>query len=144
MYAGMRTLEVPGDPLTRLWQSATTLREHRGDGHVTALLTERIGGTEPHLLSALDMGVHPPETFGRVHHLPAARLADVMSGLRRRGLVDDDGWLTDAGREVTARVEALTDELAAPPYAALSDAELDELVAELEPLSTVMTAAWSQ
>ncbi|MBO4237085.1 SCO6745 family protein [Pseudonocardia alni] len=144
MYAGMRTLEAPGDPLTRLWQSATTLREHRGDGHVTALLAERVGGTEAHLLSALDMGIHPPETFGRVHHLPAARLADVMSGLRRRGLVDDDGRLTDAGRDVKARVEALTDELAAPPYAALSDAELDELAAELEPLSAVMSAAWAQ
>lgn len=144
MYAGMRTLEVPADPLTRLWQSATTLREHRGDGHVTALLAERVGGTEAHLLSALDMGIHPPETFGRVHHLPAARLAEVMAGLRRRGLIDDDGWLTDGGREVKARVEALTDELAAPPYAALSDAELDELVAGLEPLSTVMSAAWSR
>ncbi|WP_238588972.1 SCO6745 family protein [Pseudonocardia sp. HH130629-09] len=143
MYAGMRTLPVPTDPLTRLWQSAATLREHRGDGHVTALLAERIGGTEAHILSALDMGIHPPETFGRVHHLPRARLAEVMAGLRHRGLVDDAGWLTDAGREVKARVEAVTDELAAPPYAALSTAELDELVAALEPLSVVMAAAWT-
>jgi len=34
MYAGWRTLPVPSDPVTRLWHSATMLREHRGDGHV--------------------------------------------------------------------------------------------------------------
>src|ERR1700761_1607067 len=30
MYAGMRALDVPSDPVARLWHSATTLREHRG------------------------------------------------------------------------------------------------------------------
>src|SRR5581483_9695772 len=44
MYAGMRTLPIPGDPVARLWHSATMLREHRGDGHIAALLGERIGG----------------------------------------------------------------------------------------------------
>ncbi|MEU8953435.1 hypothetical protein AB0C93_03925 [Streptomyces sp. NPDC048518] len=32
MYAGMRTLPVPSDPVARLWHSATMLREHRCDG----------------------------------------------------------------------------------------------------------------
>ena len=98
MYAGMRTLPVPGDPVARLWHSATMLREHRGDGHVAALVGARIGGTEAHVLSALEMGIHPPESFGRIHHLPKKRLAAVMAGLRERGLVDTDGRFTDAGR----------------------------------------------
>ncbi|MFG2462978.1 MarR family transcriptional regulator [Streptomyces sp. NPDC048523] len=144
MYAGMRTLTVPGDPVTRLWHSATMLREHRGDGHVAALVGARIGGTEAHILSALDMGIHPPESFGRVQHLPKERLATVMDGLRERGLVDTDGRFTDAGRETKQRIEALTDELAAPPYEALSPAELDELVAELEPITATLVAAGSQ
>ncbi|SEF16810.1 hypothetical protein SAMN05216533_7998 [Streptomyces sp. Ag109_O5-10] len=59
MYAGMRTLEVPGDPVARLWHSATMLREHRGDGHIAALVGARIGGTEAHVLSALEQGIHP-------------------------------------------------------------------------------------
>ena len=143
MYAGMRTLPVPGDPVARLWHSATMLREHRGDGHVAALVGARIGGTEAHVLSALEMGIHPPESFGRVHHLPEERLAAVMAGLRERGLVDADGRFTDAGRETQQRIEALTDELAAPPYDALSPAELDELVAELEPLTAALVAAGS-
>ncbi|TWF76435.1 hypothetical protein FHX44_112325 [Pseudonocardia hierapolitana] len=144
MYAGWRTLQVPTDPVTRLWHSATMLREHRGDGHVAALVAERIGGTEAHVLSALDMGIHPPESFGRIHHLPKQRLAEVMDGLRERGLVDADGRFTDAGRQTKQRIEALTDELAAPPYDALSPAELAELVAELEPITARMVAAGSR
>ncbi|MFJ9631876.1 MarR family transcriptional regulator [Streptomyces sp. NPDC101175] len=144
MYAGMRSLPVPGDPVARLWHSATMLREHRGDGHIAALVGAGIGGTEAHVLSALDMGIHPPESFGRVHHLPKERLAAVMDGLRERGLVDIEGGFTDAGRETKRRVEALTDELATPPYEALSQAELTELIAALEPITAAVVAAGSQ
>lgn len=144
MYAGMRTLPVPGDPVARLWHSATVLREHRGDGHIAALVGAGIGGTESHVLSALDMGIHPPESFGRIHHLPEERLAAVMAGLRERGLVDAGGRFTDAGRETKRRIEELTDSLAAPPYDALSPAELDELVAELEPITARLVAAGSR
>jgi hypothetical protein len=38
----------------------------------------------------------------------------------------------------------LTDELAAPPYDALSAAELDELIAELEPITARLVAAGSR
>ena len=143
MYAGWRALEVPGDPVTRLWHAATMLREHRGDGHVAALLAAGVGGTEAHVLSALAHGIYPAESFGRIHHLPKKRLAAVMAGLRERGLVDVDGRFTDAGRETQQRIEAMTDELATPPYDALTPAELDELIAELEPLTATLVAAGS-
>ncbi|MEU3643650.1 MarR family transcriptional regulator [Lentzea sp. NPDC034063] len=144
MYAGMRTVPVPSDPVARLWHSATMLREHRGDGHIAALVGARIGGTEAHVLSALAMGVHPAETFGRIHHLPKKRLAAVMDGLRERGLIDAEGHFTDAGRETQQGIESLTDELAAAPYDALSPAELDELVTELDPISAKLAAAGSK
>ena len=144
MYAGMRTLPVPDDPVARLWHAATMLREHRGDGHVAALVGARIGGTEAHVLSAVDMGIHPPESFGRIHHLPRRRLAAVMDGLRERGLLDADGRFTDAGRATKDRVEALTDELAAPPYDALAPAEIDELVGALAPITATLVAAGSR
>jgi hypothetical protein len=144
MYAGMRSLPVPSDPVARLWHSATTLREHRGDGHVAALVCARIGGTEAHLLWALAHGIDPPESFGRVHHLPKRRLAAIMDGLRDRGLVDTEGRFTDAGRASTERIEALTDELAAAPYDALSGAELEELVTQLEPMTAKLVAAGSR
>lgn len=143
MYAGLRALPLPNDPVAKLWHCANMLREHRGDGHVAALVGARIGGTEAHVFSAIAMGIHPPESFGRIHHLPKKRLAEVMDGLRDRGLVVD-GRFTDAGRELQQRVEALTDELAAPPYEALSPAELDELIAELEPITAKLVAAGSK
>jgi hypothetical protein len=144
MYAGMRTLEVPGDPVARLWHSATMLREHRGDGHIAALVGARIGGTEAHVLSAIAMGIHPPESFGRIHHLPEERLAAVMKGLRERGIVDGGGRFTDAGRELQQRIEDLTDELAAAPYEALSPAEFEELTAVLEPITSKLVAVGSK
>ncbi|MFF5497611.1 MarR family transcriptional regulator [Streptomyces aquilus] len=144
MYAGMRTVTVPSDPVARLWHCATMLREHRGDGHVAALVGAGIGGAQAHVLSALDMGIHPPQSFGRIHHLPKEHLAAVMEGLRERGLVDADDHFTEAGRETKQRIETLTDELAAAPYDCLTPAELDELITELEPLTAKLVATGSQ
>jgi hypothetical protein len=80
------------------------------------------------------------EEFGRIHHLPKAQLAAVVDGLRGRGLVDAAGGFSDAGRKTRERIEALTDELAAPAYAVLSADELDELVAGLEPIAAAVQA----
>lgn len=144
MYAALRALPVPEEPVARLWHAATLLREHRGDGHVAALVTEGIGGTEAHALHALWEGIFPAETFGRIHHLPAARLAAVMGGLRTRGLIDGSGRLSDAGRETKQRIESLTDDLAAPAYDGLEASELDQLVADLEPITAALDAAGSR
>jgi len=144
MYAGLRTLPMPEEPVARLWHAANMLREHRGDGHVVSLVSERIGGTESHVLSALDMGIHPAESFGRIHHLPRARLAEVMNGLRDRGLLDPSGRLTGTGRATKDRIESLTDTLAAAPYEGLTPRELEELVTVLEPISDRLRATGSQ
>jgi hypothetical protein len=144
MYAGLRSLPVPEEPVARLWHAANMLREHRGDGHIVALVSQRIGGTEAHVLSALDMGIHPAESFGRLHHLPAATLAAVMGGLRDRGLLDAAGHLTDSGRATKGRIESLTDALAEVPYGGLKPDELDELVAVLEPIAARLRAPGSE
>lgn len=143
LYAGLRTLPLPEEPVARLWHAATLLREHRGDGHNAALLAESIGGTEAHVLHALSMDI-PAEKFGRVHHLPADRLATVMDGLRARGLIDAAGWFTDAGRKTKERIESVTDHLAAAAYSSLEPSELDQLIADLEPISAALDAAGSQ
>jgi hypothetical protein len=143
MYAGLRALPMPDEPVTRLWHAANMLREHRGDGHIAALVSERIGGTQAHVLSALDMGIHPAESFGRIHHLPEARLARVMDGLRDRGLLDPSGRFTDAGKATKGRIESLTDALARAPYDGLEPHELDQLIAALEPISRRLAASGS-
>ena len=143
MYAGLRALPLPEEPVARLYHAATLLREHRGDGHIAALVTAGIGGTEAHVLHALSEGT-PAEKFGRVHHLPAAQLAAVVDGMRARGLIDGSGWLTDAGRTTKERIESLTDELAAPPYDSLQPSELAQLITDLEPIAAVLDAVGSR
>jgi hypothetical protein len=112
--------------LAEAWQACTTLREHRGDGHVAALAAQGIGGIDAHLLAAGTKGV------------PAAVLRDnrgwskddweaATSRLASRGLLHIDGRATDTGRTLHAAVEEQTDRLAAPPYAGLSDASLADL-----------------
>ncbi|GAA5148657.1 hypothetical protein GCM10023340_22790 [Nocardioides marinquilinus] len=146
MHAALRALPVPpsapdGDPLHRLWHAAVLLREHRGDGHVAALMVCGVGRTESHVLHALSMGLAAHE-FGRIHHLPRAQLDAVVDGLRTRGLVDDAGGFTEAGRTVKQRVETLTDELAVAPYLALDDADRAELEALLAPVAARLREVW--
>ncbi len=140
MYAALRAIPMPDEVVARLFHAASLLREHRGDGHIAALMTEGVGGLEGHVLVALDKDM-PAEKFGRIHHLPAAQLVAVIDGIRDRGLIGDDGWLSEQGRAVKQRVESLTDDLAARPYESLEPGELIELIATLEPLAALLLAA---
>lgn len=140
MYAALRALPVPEEPVARLFHAASLLREHRGDGHISALMAEGIAGLEAHVLLAIDMGI-PARKFGRIHHLPSAQLTDLINKLETRGLIQDEATFTPAGRRTKDRVEALTDTLAVAPYEVLEPAELDELIAALEPLAQRLVAA---
>lgn len=143
LYAALRALPLPEEPIARLWHAATLLREHRGDGHIAALVAAGIGGTQAHVLHALSQNI-PAEKFGRVHHLAADRLAGVVGGMRARGLIDACGWLSDGGREIKERIESLTDHLAASAYSSLEPSELGQLIADLEPISATLDAAGSR
>jgi catechol 2,3-dioxygenase-like lactoylglutathione lyase family enzyme len=140
MYAALRALPLPEQPEARLFHAASLLREHRGDGHIAALMAEGIGGLEAHVLLALDLGI-PAPTFGRIHHLPSALLSDLIDGMKGRGLIEDEETFTPDGRQVKDRVETTTDDLAAVPYEVLDPAERDELIAALEPLAQKLVAA---
>jgi hypothetical protein len=120
-----------------LWQGCTTLREHRGDGHVAALVAAGFNGIDGHVLQVAT------EPVARDVILPARGWSDddwdaSTDRLRARGLVDGDGRATAEGRAVKDRVEALTDELAA---AAFTEAELDGLTARCTPIAAALDAA---
>jgi hypothetical protein len=140
MYAALRTLAIPDEVVARMFHAASLLREHRGDGHIAALMVENVARLEAHVLLALDMNM-PAHEFGRIHHLPAAQIGAVIAGMRDRGLIGDDGWLSEQGHGVKQRVESLTDQLAAQPYEILDPGELGELIDALEPLATLLVAA---
>lgn len=48
--------------MAALWQVATTLREHRGDGHVALLAGAALAGCEAHILFAACEGA-PVELY---------------------------------------------------------------------------------
>jgi hypothetical protein len=116
--------------LGEVWQACTTLREHRGDGHVAALVVHGVSGIEAHVLAAGTKAI-PIDLLRDNRGWTEDAWEQATSGLAGAGLLHADGRVTDAGRTLHGRVEELTDELAEPAYAALSDQALEELLGVL-------------
>ncbi|MEU9869738.1 hypothetical protein ACFFWA_24000 [Actinomadura verrucosospora] len=119
LFAANRDLPVPEDPVEALWQATTSLREHRGDGHVALLTAEGLSGLEANVLASA-LGVVPAERFHESRGWSPEEWAEATEALTQRGLVAETE-ATEAGRALKARIERRTDELAATPYAVLSD-----------------------
>lgn len=127
LYAAHADLPVPEQPHLAYWHAATLLREHRGDGHLTALLSAGLDPVEA-LVShtATGKGMSPRWVLGtRGWHRADW---DAASGrLRERGLLDDAGELTDAGTALRAELEEHTDRLDTAPYEHLGAAGVERL-----------------
>jgi hypothetical protein len=117
LFAANRNVDSSSDPVAALWQATTSLREHRGDGHVCVLTAEGIDGCEAHVLFAMVNDV-PREVYQRSRGWSDDDWSAAEQRLRVRG----------ADRALHERIEVRTDELAAAPYAALSDADLAQVM----------------
>jgi hypothetical protein len=126
--------------LAEAWQACTTLREHRGDGHVAALLAHGIDGIDAHLLAAGTKGV-PAEVLRDNRGWSEDDWEGATERLASRGLVHADGRATDAGRTLHASVEEQTDRLAALPYAGLSEAAVSDLYGALSACAREVAAS---
>lgn len=140
LFAGYTTLAWPEEPHLALWHATTWLREHRGDGHVSALVTEHIDGCEANVLTAAS-GASTMELQRTSRQWPDDEWEAAVERLRGRGWIEDDTTLTPDGTTAKQRVEDRTDELAAPPLAALDDAERHRLLALLTELSRAVLDA---
>ena len=114
LAAANAALEWPSAPHLQLWHAATILREHRGDGHLAALLTAGLDPTEA-LVSFAAIGAASVERF-ESRGWSAEEWESARDRLTTRGLVDADGAATNAGRELRRTVEEHTDQLAAAPW----------------------------
>jgi hypothetical protein len=132
-----------GDAVGTLWQLATTLREHRGDGHIAALVSEGITGPQAHLLQTAD-GRFPGELIRRVRGWSEDEWAATAQGLRSRGLLTAGAGpgLTPAGRAVLEAVESRTDKAAwTGGLSPLGEHGVEEVTALLEPAVCAVVAA---
>ncbi|MGC4984182.1 SCO6745 family protein [Streptomyces sp. DT193] len=117
LAAANAELPWPKAPHLQLWHAATILREHRGDGHLAALLVEGLDPAES-LVSFAAIGAASVERFESRGWSPR-EWAAARDRLAARGLVDGGGIATEAGRELRRRVEDHTDRLAAAPWQSL-------------------------
>jgi hypothetical protein len=135
--AANAALPLPEDDLGRLWQAATTLREHRGDGHFAAVLAAGLDGCEVLVLRCgLDMR---RETMQPIRGWSDEQWEAARERLAGRGLVDADGVITAAGRALRDQVEEATDRAAERPWRLLGDAGTSELAGVLGPLALACT-----
>jgi len=130
LFAANSALDPVDDPVEQLWQHATSLREHRGDGHVATLLSTGVDGCEAHLLHAAEHRT-PHEVLQPNRGWTDDEWAAANERLTERGLLAD-GELAEAGRELRRDIEAETDRLAAGPFdRTLDDEDQTALLVEL-------------
>jgi hypothetical protein len=140
LFAANAALEWPDEPVARLWHAVTLLREHRGDGHVAVLATLGVSGRESNVLHAA-AGRVPQEMIMRSRDYDEQKWDHYRELLARRGLLDGDGALTDAGRDLKKRIEDATDRLALSALDALDDEEVERLFQALTPITRKVVAA---
>lgn len=133
LAAGRSALPWPDEPAHMLWEAATRVRESRGDGHVSCLVAEGLDGIEAHLTVAGDTAT----ARGFLQQLRGwsdPEWEAAIGRLRDRGLLDDAGGLTPAGRDLRDRLEVRTDALAVPPWRQLGQDMTRQLIDALRPV----------
>jgi hypothetical protein len=115
LHAAHADLPWPEGPCRHLWHGATLVREHRGDGHVAALLEAGLTELEALITTARPVAAPRRTPPGRPAAGPGTSGAAGEQALADRGLLDGSG-LTAEGRNLRREVEAHTDALSAEPW----------------------------
>jgi hypothetical protein len=137
LAAANQVLPRPSEPHMALWQAATTLREHRGDGHVAVLVARGVAPVASHLIKAA-AGESDPEVLRTGRKFAESAWAEGAAALRADGVLTADGQLTEAGRRLHAEIEDATDAAAAGPWHALGAAATSRLADLLAPLAAAV------
>lgn len=134
LFAANRALPWPEDPVTALWHACTLLREHRGDGHIAALVAAGVRGRHANVLQAAAGNV-PRDVFTAARFYDDAEWDELSNVLFDCGFLDADGGLADRGLELRSDVENRTDEAAMTAYESLESHELEQLMEALAALA---------
>jgi hypothetical protein len=140
LYAGHAALPWPEPPHLVLWHALSLLREHRGDGHIAALVVEGVDGCEALVIHGAT-GEVPAAVLQSSRARTDEEWAAAEGRLRDRGWLDADGALTDAGRAHRQWVEDRTDQLAVAPWQHLGFEGCTRLRELVRPLSKAIVAS---
>jgi hypothetical protein len=137
LAAANAELPLPEPPHLAMWQALTVLREHRGDGHIAALVGQQVGPVEALVLTAAG-GRAPAGLLRAARKWSEDEWAAATESLAGRGWVTAAGAITDGGRAARREIELATDRLALQPYADLGQERVDELFAALYRLGDII------
>ncbi|WP_030787911.1 SCO6745 family protein [Streptomyces sp. NRRL S-920] len=140
LFAANRDLTDRADPVERLWQLVTCVREFRGDAHVAVLADHGLDAREALVLAA---------ATGRVD---ASRIRQdrgwseeewevAVDRLRGRGLIDPTGRVTEQGLTERELIEDDTDRLTDRLLHPLPSPTVDALLAALHPASRAIQSS---
>lgn len=130
LFAGLRSLPFPDDPIGALWRVCDEVRERRGDGHIACWVQAGCDAVEIGLLTEGYWGM-PLRTYIRTRSWSDEQIQAGVERLEANGYVKDDK-LTEQGRAFRAGIEEATDELELDLVDAIGD-DFDELISLLEP-----------
>jgi hypothetical protein len=139
LFASHAALPWPDPPHLQLWHAATLLREHRGDGHIAALVLAGLSGLEAAITYVASGHGMTEELQRTTRGYSEEEWGGVKDALRARGILAADGSLTASGTELRARIEAQTDTAAAAPYDELGADKTERLIQLLQPISRSVT-----
>jgi hypothetical protein len=141
LFAAHAALDPPTGSHLLFWHAITLLREHRGDGHIAALLAAELSGVEA-------LVTHT--ATGRGFQVAAAKSLRMWSDeqwsaaedrLRDRGLLTADGALTGAGADLRGRLETETDRLSAAPWNGVDPGEVETFIGFAKSLTRQVVSA---
>lgn len=134
LFAGYASLPWPDDPHLQLWHAHYLLREFRGDGHISVLVSEGLSGLEALLLHIAWTPALGP-LFRATRGWTDEEWDRAVEKLRGEGWLtaDEQLTLTSAGRTYRERIEARTNERNAPAYVSVTHDNLERLI-ELGPM----------
>ncbi|WP_329416257.1 hypothetical protein OG802_32235 [Streptomyces sp. NBC_00704] len=116
LYSAHADLPVPGEPHLAYWHAATLLREHRGDGHLAVLMSAGLDGLEATVTHTSTGRGMTPKWVRATRGWSEDEWNAAAGRLRERGLLDEEGELTERGVALREDVERETDRVDLAPY----------------------------
>ena len=113
LFAAHAALAWPSEPHVALWHGLNLFREHRGEGHTSAVMAARL---TPEQTAPLLIAATGEARDGRSWRWPDDVWNQAVAELQERGWLDDAGVLTDEGLAARTRIEDETDGLALGPW----------------------------
>lgn len=113
LFAAHVALSWPTEPHVALWHALNLLREHRGDGHTSAILAARLSPSQAAPMLIASTGEN---RSGRSWIWSDESWNEAVASLQERGWLNDAGLPTDEGWAARTRVEEETDALAFEPW----------------------------